>query len=316
MRAKSISEGRRLSPHTATVVPLAPTPRPAFSRTWTFLDGTWHEGNVPIMGARTHAAWLGSMVFDGARAFEGVTPDLELHCWRVNTSAVNFQLKPLVTVEQWLDLVTDGLRRFDANAQLYIRPMYWAETGAAGGVRHDPDSTRWCLCIYDAPLPEPTGSAITLSPFRRPTAESAPVDAKAGCLYPNNARALLEARARGFDNCLMRDMLGNIAELGTANVFTARDGVVYTPAPNGTFLNGITRQRVIKLLRENGTTVLETTMSYADFQSADEIFSSGNYAKLSPITRIDERELQPGPFYRKARDLYWAFSHEWSSRKA
>src|SRR3954452_15903122 len=152
MRAKIISEDRRLYPQTATVVPLAPTPRPTFSRTWTFLDGTWHEGNVPIMGARTHAAWLGSMVFDGARAFEGVTPDLELHCWRVNTSAVNFQLKPLVTVEQWLDLVTDGLRRFDANAQLYIRPMYWAETGAAGGVRHDPDSTRWCLCIYDAPL--------------------------------------------------------------------------------------------------------------------------------------------------------------------
>jgi branched-chain amino acid aminotransferase len=315
MRAKIISEDRRLSPQTATVVPLALTPRPAFSRTWTFLDGTWHEGNVPIMGARTHAAWLGSMVFDGARAFEGVTPDLELHCRRVNTSAVNFQLKPLVAVEQWLDLVADGLRRFDANAQLYIRPMYWAETGAAGGVRHDPDSTRWCLCIYDAPLPEPTGSAITLSPFRRPTAECAPVDAKAGCLYPNNARALLEARARGFDNCLMRDMLGNIAELGTANVFTARDGVVYTPAPNGTFLNGITRQRVIKLLRENGTTVLETTMSYADFQSADEIFSSGNYAKLSPITRIDERELQPGPFYRKARDLYWTFAHESGRRK-
>ena len=281
----------------------------AVSRTWTFLDGDWHEGNVPIMGARTHAAWLGSMVFDGARAFEGVTPDLDLHCARVNTSAANFLLKPAVSVDDWIGLVADGMRRFDQRAELYIRPMYWAESGAPGGVRHDPESTRWCLCIYEAPIPKPSGSAITLSPFRRPTSECAPVDAKAGCLYPNNARALIEAQQRGFDNCLMRDMLGNIAELGTANVFTAKDGVVYTPAPNGTFLNGITRQRVIKLLRDDGATVIEKTMSYADFLTADEIFSSGNYSKVSPVTRIDDRELQPGAFYRKARELYWTFAH-------
>jgi len=280
-----------------------------FSKTWTFMDGDWHEGNVPIMGPRTHAAWLGSSVFDGARAFEGVTPDLALHCGRVNESAAHFHLKPLVSVDSWLGLVADGMKRFDRNAELYIRPMYWAETGAPGGVRHDPDSTRWCLCVYEAPLPKQAGSAITLSPFRRPTAECAPVDAKAGCLYPNNARALIEARERGFDNCLLRDMLGNVAELGTANVFMARDGVVLTPAPNGTFLNGITRQRVIALLRDAGVTVIETSLGYADFQGADEIFSSGNYSKLSPVTRIDERALQPGPFYRKARELYWAYAH-------
>jgi branched-chain amino acid aminotransferase len=89
----------------------------------------------------------------------------------------------------------------------------------------------------------------------------------------------------------------------------AKDGVVLSPAPNGTFLNGITRQRIIKLLRDDGATVVETTLSYADFQAADEIFSSGNYSKVSPVTRIDHRELQPGPFYRKARELYWAFAH-------
>ena len=165
----------------------------AFSKTWTFLDGDWHEGNVSIMGPRTHAAWLGSSVFDGARAFEGVAPDLDRHCARVNQSAVNFKLKPVVDTESWLGLAREGIARFGANAELYIRPMYWAETGAPGGVRHDPDSTRWCLCVYEAPLPKPAGSAITLSPFRRPTAECAPVGAKAGCLYPNNARALLEA---------------------------------------------------------------------------------------------------------------------------
>ena len=276
----------------------------------TFFEDDWHDGNVPIMGARTHAAWLGSSVFDGARAFEGVTPDLELHCARVNQSANAMYLKPVVAVETWLNLVRDGIRRFERDAALYIRPMYWAEEGSSKGlVQPDPESTRWCLTLFVAPMPQPAGNSITLSPFRRPTRESAPLDAKAGCLYPNNARALIEARSRGFDNCLMCDLLGNVAEMGTANIFMVKDGVVFTPAANGTFLAGITRARVIKLLREAGAQVMETTLRYSDFQSADEIFSSGNYSKVSPVNRIDDRILQPGPVYRKARDLYWQFAH-------
>jgi branched-chain amino acid aminotransferase len=279
------------------------------SASWTFFDGDWHEGNVPIMGPRTHAVWLGSMVFDGARVFEGVMPDVELHCARVNTSATKLMLKSCVTTDNWLGLVADGVKRFSKEAELYIRPMYWAESGPAGGIRPDPESTRWCLCIYEAPLPKPLGSAITLSPFRRPTLDCAPVDAKAGCLYPNNARALFEAQDRGFDNCLMCDALGNIAELGTANIFMAKEGVLYTPVANGTFLNGITRQRVITLLRDAGFAVIEKTLTYSEFETADEIFSSGNFSKISPVTRIDDRVLQPGPFYREARKLYWDFAH-------
>jgi branched-chain amino acid aminotransferase len=107
----------------------------------------------------------------------------------------------------------------------------------------------------------------------------------------------------------MLDMLGNVAEFGNSNVFMAKDGVVYTPAPNGTFLNGITRQRVIDLLRADGVSVVETILSYADFLGADEIFSSGNFAKVAPVIRIDDRNLQPGPFYGRARKLYWDFAH-------
>jgi branched-chain amino acid aminotransferase len=281
----------------------------AWSKTLTFFEDDWHEGNVPIMGPRTHGAWLGTSVFDGARAFEGVTPDLDLHCARVNVSAKAMCLKPIVSQDAWMALVREGLKRFDRGAELYIRPMYWAEEGAPGGVRPDPESTNWCLTIYAAPFPKPSGVAITLSQYRRPIRECAPVEAKAGCLYPNNARALIEARERGFDNCLMCDMLGNVAELGTANVFMAKDGVVFTPEANGTYLAGITRKRVIALLRDAGCTVVETTLRYSDFENADEIFSTGNYTKVSPITRIDARSLQPGRFYRKARELYWDFAH-------
>jgi len=280
-----------------------------WSKTWTFFEGDWHEGNVPIMGPRTHAAWLCSVVFDGARAFEGVTPDLDLHCARVNDSAATFFLKPTVAKEEWIRLAREGTKRFDKDTALYIRPMYWADKEGPWVQAHDPESTNWCLSIYEAPLRPPNGLSITLSPYRRPTLETMPVSAKAGCLYPNNARALFEAHSRKFDNAIVCDVLGNVAELATSNIFMAKDGVVFTPIPNGTFLAGITRQRVIGLLRAGGVTVIEKVLTYQDFQKADEIFATGNRSKVVPVTRIDDRSLPFGPIYTKARELYWAFAH-------
>lgn len=284
-------------------------PGQSWSKTWTFYEGDWHEGNLPIMGVRDHATWLCSSVFDGARTFEGVSPDLDLHCERVNASAQTMHLNPVLSTGTWLELVRDGIKRFDKDAALYIRPMYWAEHSGALLIAPDPQSTKWCLSVYEAPMGKPDGFSITLSPYRKPSLECMPVNAKAGCLYPNNARALIETQARGFGNCVVLDLFGNVAELATANIFIGKDGVVFTPAPNGTFLNGITRQRVIKLLREAGVSVVETTLSYRDIQTADEIFSSGNYSKVMPVNRIEERSLQPGPLYRKARELYWDYAH-------
>jgi len=281
----------------------------AWSATWTFFDGAWHEGNVPLWGARTHAIWLGSSVFDGARVFEGVAPDLELHCARVNASAKTMFLKPSVSADEWVGLVREGMKKFSPDTTLYVRPMYWAERPGPMALPPDPDSTRYALTLYDAPMRKPEGFSVTLSPFRRPTWETAPVDAKAGCLYPNNARALFEAKSRGFDNCLVLDVAGNVAELANSNVFLGKDGAVFTPIANGTFLAGITRKRVISLLRGAGVEVVETVLRYADFEAADEIFASGNASKVLPVTRIGERSLQPGPLYRKARELYWAFAH-------
>lgn len=281
----------------------------AWSQTWTYFDGGWHEGNVPLWGARTHAIWLGSSVFDGARVFEGVAPDLDQHCARVNASAKTMFLKPAVSVDEWVGLTREGMAKFPADTTLYVRPMYWAERAGPAALPPDPDSTRFALTLYDAPMRKPEGFSVTLSPFRRPTQETAPVDAKAGCLYPNNARAMFEAKSRGFDNCIVRDVAGNVAELANSNIFTAKDGVVFTPIPNGTFLAGITRKRMIGLLREAGVQVVETVMRYADFETADEIFSTGNASKVLPITRIDDHSLQPGPLYRKARELYWEFAH-------
>src|SRR5438477_12956573 len=84
-----------------------------WSRTWTFFEGEWHEGNVPIMGPRTHAAWLCSIVFDGARAFEGVAPDIALHCARVNDSAAKLFLMPAESAVIGVGLARDGMKQFD-----------------------------------------------------------------------------------------------------------------------------------------------------------------------------------------------------------
>ena len=287
----------------ATRAPITPT--------WTFFEGDWHEGNVAIMGPRTHGAWLASTVFDGARRMEGRFPDLLAHCERVNRSAVALGLIPEVAVAQWMELAHDGARRFPADAPLYVRPMYWAEAGAAGGgVMFDPSSTRWCLCLHEAAFPEPKGVAVTLSPFRRPTRECALVEAKAGSLYPNSGRALREAHERGYGNCVMLDMLGDVAELANANLFMGTAGGVSTPAPNGTCLDGITRRRVIALLRAAGVEVVERTLRHAQLLAADELFSTGNFQKVAPISRIEHRELGIGPITLKARQLYWAFARE------
>ncbi|HZH12041.1 MAG TPA: branched-chain amino acid aminotransferase [Microvirga sp.] len=287
-----------------------------YSQTWNWFNGAWHEGNPSLIGPRSHASWQGSTVFDGARVFEGVMPDIDRHCERVNRSAATIGLKPTMDPQAIVELVREGAKKFSPDAALYVKPMYWAEADGFATISPDPESTQFCLCLFEAPLPVPGGLSIMKSSFRRPTIESMPTDAKAGCLYPNNARVLREAKEKGFDNALVCDALGNVAETGTSNVFMAKGGVVYTPYPNGTFLNGITRQRVIQLLRDDGVTVVEGTLRYEDFANADEIFISGNYSKVMPVLRIDSRDLQPGPFYRRARELYWAFAHSQPVTKA
>src|SRR5690554_3125310 len=267
----------------------------AQTATWTFVGGDWHENNVAIVGPRSHVMWLASSVFDGGRWFEGVAPDLDRHCARVNASAIALGLKPTVAVDEMVALTFDGLKKFDGATAVYIRPMYWAEHGGYMGVPAEPESTRFCLCLYESPMISPAGFSVTVSPFRRPTIETMPTNAKAGCLYPNNGRAIMEAKMRGFDNALVLDMLGNVAETGLSNIFMVKDGEVFTPVANGTFLSGITRARTIGLLREDGRTVTEKTLTVLDFLNADEIFSTGNHSKVVPIIRIEDRELQPGP---------------------
>ncbi len=105
------------------------------------------------------------------------------------------------------------------------------------------------------------------------------------------------------------DPLGHVAEFATANLFIAKNGVVQPPIPNGTFLDGITRHRVIHLLRHAGIQVVERVIRLQDVIEADEIFSTGNYAKVLPLTQFENRSLEPGLIYARAPALYWEYAH-------
>lgn len=272
----------------------------------TYFNGTWHTGNVPIINAADHGAWLGSNVFDGARYFNGVAPDLLAHCQRVNNSAKALMLKPSVEANDMVEIIWEGLKQYEADAAVYIRPMYWAIDGDLTAIVPNQESVGFAICLEQIPLaPESKTVSLTKTKFRRPVLEDAVVNAKAGCLYPNNARMLVEARSKGFSNALVTDAMGNVAETATANIFMVKDGEVFTPIPNGTFLSGITRARHISNMNAAGIKVHEIVLTYADFDSADEIFMSGNMNKVTAVTAFEDFQFQIGSVTKKVRDLYW-----------
>ena len=279
----------------------------------TYFEGRWHDGDVPVMRAADHGMWLGSSVFDGARWFEGRVPDLAAHCERVNRSAEALMITPTVSPIDMVQIVEEGLKSYGPNDAVYIRPMYWALEGGPLGVLPKMGATGFAICLEQIPMaPQDTTTTLTTTQFRRPVLEDAVCNAKAGCLYPNNARMLAEATRKGFGNALVADAMGNVAETATSNVFMVRDGEVFTPIPNGTFLAGITRARHMDNLRRDGVKVHECVLSFDDFRSADEVFLTGNMTKITPVTAFDDVQYQVGPIARRARELYW----DWALSKA
>ena len=279
----------------------------------TYFDGRWHDGDLAIMRAADHGSWLGSTVFDGARFVNGLAPDLDLHCARVNRSASALMLTPTVSTEDMVGIVREGLAAYPKDAAVYIRPMYWGIDGDLTAIVPSPDTTGFAICLEAIPMAPPTATTtLGRTRFRRPVLESSVVNAKAGCLYPNNARMLAEVRSRGFGNALVADAIGNVAESATANVFMVRDGAVFTPIANGTFLSGITRARHIANMQADGMDVHECVLSFDDFAGADEVFLSGNMSKVTPVTAFEDRQYQVGPVTRRIREMYW----DWAAATA
>ncbi len=276
----------------------------------TYYNGAWHDGDQMIMTAADHGAWLGTTVFDGARLFDGLAPDVEAHCARINRSARALMITPTVETEDMIEIVREGLKSYGKDQAVYIRPMYWALAGDELGIVPREGATGFAVCLEEIPMAPPeAATTLTRTRFRRPVLEDNVVNAKAGCLYPNNARMMVEARSKGFGNALVADAMGNVAESASANVFMVKDGEVFTPIPNGTFLAGITRARHMSNMAQDGIKVHETVLSFEDFHDADEVFLSGNMMKVTPVKAFDDTTYGVGdnqnPITRRVREMYW-----------
>ncbi len=283
------------------------------TNTKTYFEGAWHDADIPVMRAGDHGAWQGTTVFDGARYVNGLAPDLRAHCDRVVRSARALSLTPGLTGAQIEEIVWDGLSRYPKDAAVYIRPNFFGIDAGDYGIIPAQTEAGFYICLDEVPIAVPdAGVRLATTRFHRPVMNTAVLDAKAGCLYPNNARMLMEARSKGYSNALVADALGNVAEAATANVFMVRDNVAFTPIPNGTFLNGITRQRHIANLRADGVEVVETVLGFDDFRQADEVFLSGNLNKVTPVLEFEGTQYQHGPITKRARELYW----DWASSAA
>nr|WP_315260036.1 branched-chain amino acid aminotransferase [uncultured Duganella sp.] len=272
----------------------------------TYFNGNWAEGNAPLFGAMDHSVWLGSSVFDGARSLRGHMPDLRPHLQRVINSAERVGLTCPLSVDEMEKLVREGVAKFPPDAELYIRPLVFGTDGLLIPV---PEKSAFALTLFDAPMPPFTGFSACLSALRRPDASMAPTDAKASSLYANTSKALRDARDRGFDNAVVCDSSGHVAEFASANLFfVTPQGAVVTPVANGTFLSGITRARVIELLAQQGIEVEQRSVRAEELESAVEIFNTGNYGKVTPCVRYEARSLPVGPIATLARDRYMAFA--------
>src|SRR5471032_259320 len=246
----------------------------------TYFNGGWSEGNTPLFGAMDHSVWLGSSVFDGARSIRGHMPDLRLHLQRVIASSESVGLVCPHSVDEMEQLVRAGVAKFPADVELYIRPLVFATDGLLIPVA---EKSGFALTLFDEAMPAFTGFSACLSGLRRPDPSMAPTDAKASSLYANTTKALRDAKNRGYDNAVVCDSAGNVAEFASANLFLVTpDGQVVTPVPNGTFLSGITRARVIALLAAEGIAVLERPVRPEELDTATEIFNTGNYGKVTP----------------------------------
>ena len=278
----------------------------------TYFEKNWHKGNIPIMNAADHGSWLGSTVFDGARYFDGVAPDLLAHCERLNQSAKAMGLVPTYSEKEIYDLILEGLTNYTKQSAVYIRPMYWGIGNGYSAIVPDGANIGFCICLEEIPMASDANTTtLTRTSFHRPILTDNLCNAKAGCLYPNNARMLQEASTKGFNNALVVDAVGNVAETATSNVFLVKDGEIFTPIPNGTFLAGITRSRHIQNLKSDGYQVNECVLKFEDFSRADEVFLTGNMTKITPVSLFDDIKYEIGPVTKRARSLYfdWANSN-------
>ncbi len=267
----------------------------------------WRQGNIHILSHGLHYA---SAVFEGERAYNGKIFESAWHTKRLrqSASALGFDL-PFTDEE--IIAAKDAVLKANDITEGYIRPVAWRGSEmmaiSAQDTRIHVAIACWEWPSYFDPETKMKGIKLDIASWKRPSPETAPVHSKASGLYTICTLSKHEAESKGFHDALMLDYRGFIAEATGANIFFLMDdGKLHTPEPD-CFLDGITRQTVIKLATEQGYEIIVRHIKPEEMANVSECFITGTAAEVTPVSQIGEYHFNPGSVSRKIMDAYSDF---------
>ena len=265
-----------------------------------WMDGKlfpWRNANVHIL---THALHYGSSVFEGERAYNGKIFKSREHSERLIKSG-NYIDVPVPysvdEIEEAKDLVlsNSGLK------EAYIRAVCWRGSGEDMGVASQKNKVKMAIAAWEWGAyygdAKTKGAKLDISKWNRPSPETIPSFAKAAGLYMICSMSKHSAEAKGCSDSLMRDYRGYVAEATGANIFFLRNGEVHTPLPD-CFLNGITRQTIINILKKNGFKVFERHIEMAELELFEQCWLTGTAAEVTPVGKIGDYNFEVGDFVK------------------
>jgi branched-chain amino acid aminotransferase len=273
---------------------------------WIWLDGEfvqWREAKVHVL---THALHYASSVFEGERMYEGEIFKLREHSERLIRSAEILDFKVPFSVEELDEACKETCRRNGLN-DAYVRPVAWR--GAEQISVAAPESkthvaiAAWTWPSYFDPEIKRKGIRMMMAPYSRPDPKTAPTASKAAGLYMICTISKHAADRAGYNDALMLDYRGYVAEATGANVFFVKDGTIHTPTPD-CFLDGITRRTVMGLANSMGFEVVERHIMPDELSDFSECFLTGTAAEVTPVSEIAEHRYTPGNISLSLMDDY------------
>ncbi len=265
----------------------------------------WRSANIHVL---THALHYAGSVFEGERVYGGQVFKLREHTQRLLDSAITMGYTIPYSLQQ-LEEATMEVIRTQKIVDGYVRPIAWRGSEMMG-VAAQNNKIHVAIAVWEWPSyfdPEAKtkGIRLTMSKWKRPSPETAPVHAKASNLYAICTLGKHEAERAGFHDALMLDWRGQVAEATGANFFMVKNGEIHTPTPD-CFLNGITRQTVIDLARSLNIKVIERAIMPDELKGAEEIFLTGTAAEVTAVGQIDALNFKVGPVTQKLAEAYSA----------
>ena len=273
---------------------------------WIWLDGKlvpWREANVHVL---THALHYASSVFEGQRAYGGTIFKLNEHSERLRRSASILGFEIPFSVEQ-LDAACNEVVKANGLIDAYVRPVAWRGSEQMGvtarGTQCHVAIAAWDWGKYFPEDIAAKGLRLDIATYRRPAPYTAPVHSKASGLYMICTLSRQQAEARGYDDALMFDWRGQVAEATGANAFFVRDGALHTPTPD-CFLDGITRRTVIDLARKRGVEVIERSIWPEELERFEQMFITGSAAEVTFIREAGPWNFEVGDLSRQLAKDY------------